>query len=216
MFQAFLDALPAKVPDLRMHPLDHVLAHVPIPAGAILECGVFSGKSVTKIALRVPGRVVHGFDSFEGLPESWGRPDMVFDAGAFDVGKKLPAVPANVTLVAGWFDATLPAFAATLAATGETIALLHVDCDIYSSTKCIFDVLGPHLASGSLIVFDELFNYPSFEKHEILAFHQYLAGSAFDVEWIGKHGPVDLRPVRDNGYFDQPAALRLVAKCASA
>lgn len=76
----------------------------------------------------------------------------------------------------------------------------------------MFDALGPHLASGTVIVFDELFNYPTFDRHELLAFHQFIVGSAFGIEWIGKNGPVDLHPVRDNGYFDQPAALRLFQK----
>lgn len=100
MFQEFLASLPAAVPNLGTHPLDHVLAHEAVPEGAVVECGVYNGGSVTKIARRFPDRTVYGFDSFEGLPESWGRPDMAFEAGAFDRGKKLPAVPANVTLAA--------------------------------------------------------------------------------------------------------------------
>ena len=69
-------------------------------------------------------------------------------------------------------------------------AFLHVDCDIYSSTKCVFDTLGPHIAAGAVVVFDDLFNYPTFEKHEVLAFHQFLENDEFNVEWIGKHGRV--------------------------
>ena len=217
LFDAFLEGLPSRVPDLGMHPLEYVLATTDIPAGVVVECGVYTGGSITKIAHRHMDRRVFGFDSFEGLPESWGRPDLSFEAGAFDMQKNMPRVPANVTLVAGWFDKTLPEFAARVLVSGpgEKIALLHVDCDIYSSTKCVFDTLGPHLAPGAVVVFDELFNYPTYENHEILAFHQFLEAADLDVEWIGKHGRVDLAPARDNGYWDQPAALRLVAKCAS-
>ena len=38
--------------------------------GLICEFGVYKGKSIDRIAERVEG-TVHGFDSFEGLPEYW-------------------------------------------------------------------------------------------------------------------------------------------------
>ena len=43
------------------------------------------------IAKRIGGRPIHGFDSFEGLPEAWSG----FNLGgrAFDVKGKLPRVP---------------------------------------------------------------------------------------------------------------------------
>lgn len=205
-FEAFLAGLPASIPKLAEHPLDFALKQSR-PAGLIVECGVYTGSSIRRIAAAAPGSVVYGFDSFEGLPEDWGRPDMKFDEGAFSLGGRLPSVPGNVRLVAGWFDRTLPRFAAEHS--GDTIAFLHVDCDLYSSTKCVFDSLGPLLQRGSVIVFDELLNYPTFERHEVRAFYEFLCGTGHDVEWIGKLGDVDLRPERDNGYTDQPVACRL-------
>lgn len=35
-------------------------------------------------------------------------------------------------------------------------------------------------------------------------------GELYTVEWIGKLGDVNLYPTNDNGYFDQPAACRLI------
>ncbi len=205
------------VPDLGRAPLDHVLHSGAVsmpPDGLLLEFGVFSGRSIAKIAGRFPGRRVFGFDSFEGLPEDWGRPDMAFGKGAFDLGGRLPAVPANVTLVPGWFDETVPAFDAGLDP-GSVIALMHVDCDIYSSTKTVFGALAHRLTHGSVIVFDELFNYPTYEKHEILALYEDIVRPGeLDVRWIGKNGPLDLSPTRDNGAWDQPAALQLVQRPA--
>ena len=99
--------------------------------GLILEFGVYSGNTINHIASMTPQKVF-GFDSFEGLPEDW-RAD--FPKGRFAAA--LPAVRDNVELVVGWFDATLPGF---LARETNPISLLHVDCDLYSSTKTIFDL----------------------------------------------------------------------------
>lgn len=40
--------------------------------GHYLEFGVFTGGTIKFMAKRVNGAVIHGFDSFEGLPEDWG------------------------------------------------------------------------------------------------------------------------------------------------
>src|SRR6185312_8522644 len=84
------------------------------------------------VAAAAPNRAIHGFDSFEGLPEHWSG--HLTTRGAFDQRGVLPKVPANVTLHKGWFDATLPAWKA---AHPDPIAFLHVDCDIYSSSRFV-------------------------------------------------------------------------------
>lgn len=206
-FQQFIQSVCETMPMLSDAPLDHSL-RMSRPAGMLVELGVYLGGSITKIAIANPNETVYGFDSFQGLPESWNRPDMAFGKGTFSLDNRLPEVPSNVELIAGWFNETLPVFAN--AHKDERISLLHVDCDLYSSTKCAFDVLGPLLQKGSIIVFDELLNYPTFEKHEIKAFYEFLCNSDFEVEWIGKLGPVDLHPVKDNGYYDQPVVCCLV------
>lgn len=205
-YQDFIQSISAAIPDLQKHPLEHVLQHETLKPGYIIELGVFQGCSITKIANRFPNRKIFGFDSFEGLPESWERPDMSFEKGAFNTNKRLPYVPDNVTLIPGWFDETLPAFASAMT---DTIALLHVDCDIYSSTRCAFDNFANFIVPGTIIVFDELFNYPTYEKHELLAFFEFLQKTKHTFEWIGKNGKMFMHPERDNGYWDQPAAVRI-------
>jgi hypothetical protein len=177
-----------------------------------MEFGVYSGNSITKIANSFgKQQEVYGFDSFEGLPEDWGRPDGAYQKGAFNRNGDLPAVPKNVRLIKGWFDQVLPDFCEKHK--GAPIRLLQVDCDIYSSTKCVFDALyNANMFQGdTLIVFDELVNYPTFENHEIKALYEFLVDHPeFSIEFIGVHGVYKRNPIKDDGYYNQPVALRLI------
>jgi predicted O-methyltransferase YrrM len=109
----------------------------------------------------------------------------------------LPAVVENVELVVGWFDDTLPGFAAAHA--DEALALLHVDCDLYSSTKTIFAALARHIVPGTVIIFDEYFNYPEWRLHEYKAFAELTRERGIDYEYIGlvpSHQQVAVRVTR--------------------
>lgn len=160
-------------------------------SGLMLECGVADGASLRHVA-KTTTRRLDGFDSFEGLPEHWSG---TFERkGKFGRGGRLPEVPANVAMHKGWFDQTLPAF---LAAHPQTdVAFLHVDCDIYSSTATVFRELGPRLKPGTVIVFDEYFNYPNWQRHEWRAFQEFLRDSGFAYRYLGfaqKNGHVAVR-----------------------
>jgi predicted O-methyltransferase YrrM len=152
----------------RYEVLDLALKHIS-NQGLICEFGVFEAHTTNYLAEQLPHRQVFGFDSFEGLPEHW-RPS--FGPGMFSTGGRLPRVRCNVTLVKGWFEETLATFAAEYPG---PVALLHIDCDLYSSSKCVFEHLGERLVPGSVIVFDEFFNYPGWEKHEFRAFSEFVA-----------------------------------------
>lgn len=211
--EAFLDSL--QIPNLKMHPLDYVLkTYRGLKEGLVLEFGVYSGYSISKIANSFGlGQTVYGFDSFEGLPEDWGRPDASFHKGSFTTNGQLPRVPSNVKLIKGWFNEVLPDFCQEHK--GTPIRLLHVDCDIYSSTKCVFDALfEANMFQGeTLIVFDELVNYPTFEKHEIKVLYEFLVEHPeFSIEFIGVHGDYKRNPIHDDGYYNQPVAIKLLQK----
>jgi hypothetical protein len=171
--------------------------------GLICEFGVFEGQTISYIGKQVPGRTVFGFDSFEGLPETWRGP---FERGVFSTGGRLPSVPPNVKLVKGWFDATLPRFAAEHAGPA---ALLHIDCDLYSSTKCIFANLGARVVPGSIIVFDEYFDYPGWEEHEFRAFAEFVSEAGLCYEYLAYnrlHEQVAVRITTRRGWRSPPAA----------
>jgi hypothetical protein len=147
--------------------------------GHYLEFGVFTGGTIRFIASRIGSRVIHGFDSFEGLPEAWSG----FSLGrrAFDVGGRLPRVPANVRLHRGWFDDTLPQW---VTANPGPVAFIHIDCDLYSSTQTILTLLADRCVAGTIILFDEYFNYPNWEVHEYKAFQEFVTKYAVKYRYL--------------------------------
>ncbi len=145
--------------------------------GLHCEFGVFQGTTINHLA-GLTSKTIHGFDSFEGLPEFW-RPN--FDKGRFAVAK-LPSVRANVQLHKGWFNESLPPF---LAANKGPAAFLHIDCDLYSSTKTIFQLFRDRIRPGTVIVFDEMFNYSGWQQGEFKAFNELIAETGMKYDWIG-------------------------------
>lgn len=152
------------------------LQHAP-DSGLVLEFGVASGTTLRLLSDHRAGRPVFGFDSFEGLPERW---RLGFDAGTFATDA-LPDVP-GADLVVGWFADVLPDF---LAAHPGPVALLHVDCDLYSSTRTVLEHIGPRLAVGSVVVFDEFYNYPGWQEHEYRAWCEYAKSAGLSFEYLG-------------------------------
>ena len=158
--------------------LRHCLGEMRL-GGMILEFGVFKGGTINFIAGLHPEREIHGFDSFEGLPTAWAGTG--HEKGAFFAGGRLPRVAKNVTLHKGFFDASLPGWAERHAG---PIAFLHVDCDLCSSTRTVFDILRDRIVPGTIIVFDEYFGYPGWQRGEHLAFQEYLHDSGVTFEYL--------------------------------
>jgi hypothetical protein len=125
-----------------------ILAHAVAiaPAGLCLEFGVAGGRSLNFIAALAPERRIYGFDCFYGNPEPWGG----YPAGHFAC--EPPIVPANAELVVGYFADTLEPF--LIEHPGDA-ALIHVDCDLYSSTVTVLKALRARIVPGTVIVFDE-------------------------------------------------------------
>lgn len=146
--------------------------------GLTLEFGVYFGRSLSIIAARTAG-AVHGFDSFQGLPEAWNADE---GAGSYSTAGRLPAVAGNVTLHTGWFQDTLPPF---FAANAGPVRLLHIDCDLYTSTRTVLAEAEPRLVPGSVIVFDDLLGYPGYEQHELRAFEEFVAATGLGWELVG-------------------------------
>lgn len=142
--------------------------------GSILEFGVYNGKSIRNIASLVDS-VVYGFDSFQGIPENWNDEP----AGSYSANGSLPEVPDNVTLFPGWFEETIPQF---MQSHSGPIRFMNIDCDLYSSTKTIFNTLGDHIIPGTVIVFDEYIGYKSWKNDEFKAFQDAIAQYGWKYE----------------------------------
>ncbi len=149
--------------------------------GLVAEFGVYSGSTLRHLAsIFGEQQTLYGFDSFEGLPENW---QGLSGKGAFSSNKVLPEVPGNVELIVGWFDETLPFWIKEHE--GETFRFLHIDCDIYSSTRTVFDRCKALIGPGTVIQFDEYFNYPYWEQHEHRAFQEFISETQLSYRYVG-------------------------------
>lgn len=124
-------------------------------SGLCCEFGVFHGETINFIASLLAGEV-HGFDSFEGLPDDWGSRH---PKGTFALAE-LPEVRANVRLHRGWFETSLPPFLEEHAAPA---AFLHLDADLYGSTRTVLELMADRIVAGTVLQFDEFFNYPGWQ-----------------------------------------------------
>jgi Macrocin-O-methyltransferase (TylF) len=156
------------------------LEQVRVKDGLHLEFGVYKGDSINLLAKLAPGRHFTGFDSFEGLPETW---SMGSRAGAFNVGGKLPAVKKNVTLVKGFYNVTLPGYGAENKE--RVVAFIHVDCDLYSATRDVLAYLRPMMRPGTILVFDEFYNYTVWLEHEFRAWSEFVQAEKVKFTYIG-------------------------------
>ena len=154
--------------------------------GVLVECGVWRGGSagVMALAARHAGepRMLHLFDSFEGLPEpqaideaaahdySGGRssgeltPINRCEAGREEVESflfgRLGLERARVQFHPGWFQNTVPLAAPQI----SSIALLRLDGDWYESTQVCLEHLYPKLAPGGLVILDDYFAWAGCRK----------------------------------------------------
>jgi hypothetical protein len=171
--------------------LDVVLENAACLQGDVFEFGVASGESFLTFLERCPDRQVYGFDSWEGLPEDWWtRPK-----GAFASAPPIFNNP-NGHLVKGWYNESAPDF---FRVWHGQIAILHIDCDLYSSTATVFQHALPYCRPGTVVLFDEYWNYPTFAEHEWLAWRRARAEYSIAAECIGYDGRRAAFRIRDIG-----------------
>lgn len=144
--------------------------------GLVLEFGVRFGRSIRQIAGLVQ-QDVHGFDSFEGIPESWNNEP----GGAYTTGGVIPSVPDNVTLYKGWFEDTLPEFVVDHP---EPVRMVNIDCDIYSSTVTVLSLLSQQIVPGTVIVFDEYIGCETWRNDEFKAFQEMVLEHGWRYEYL--------------------------------
>jgi hypothetical protein len=161
----------------RFELLRHSVSAVTIK-GLICEFGVYRGDTINYLSSLFPTDTLHGFDSFEGLPEGWRAG---FERGCFRC-EGMPDVRPNVLLHKGLFHESLPLF---LRDHEGDISFLHIDCDLYSSTRIVLELLGERIVPGTVIQLDEFLNYPGWQLGESRAFSEFCAVRDVQVEYLG-------------------------------
>ncbi len=144
--------------------------------GLVLEFGVRFGTSIRQIAALVD-QDVHGFDSFEGLPEAW----QSNPKGSYSTEGVIPSVQENVILHNGWFEETLPGFVEKYQA---PVRFMNMDCDIYSSTKTVLEFLAKQIIPGTVIVFDEYIGNENWREDEFKAFQEAVFKHGWSYEYL--------------------------------
>ena len=142
-----------------------------------LEFGVYKGTSFRWWVNenKNPDSRFYGFDTFEGLPESWGT----YAKG--DMNANLPSIDdTRIKFVKGLFQDTLFGFTDSHSI-DNGIRIIHIDADLFSSTLFVLTTLARHLKKDDIIIFDE-FNVPN---HEFFAFKMFTESFYVKYELIG-------------------------------
>lgn len=136
--------------------------------GDIVECGVYRGASLRRIAKTAldiaPDKTVFGLDSFEGFPTDGITED---DTGFMRSAERLKGkfrdaddAPSRIKhfdrtfgtkieLRQGYFEATLPTIV------DRSFCFVHIDCDTYAGHVEVLNALYDRLVPGGYIVFDD-------------------------------------------------------------
>jgi len=150
--------------------------------GDILEFGCYTGRSLALLALAEQSdkeisihhtplhRHIIGFDSFTGLAEnshprwgigafrinhSWhpiiGKGEIVTPQVVFDLFAACDLSP-PILQIGDFANITLPHDC-------KKAAVVHLDCDLYKSTLAALDLIAPILQNGTILLFDDWFNF---------------------------------------------------------
>ncbi|MDR2030494.1 MAG: TylF/MycF family methyltransferase [Puniceicoccales bacterium] len=160
------------------------------PNGFAIDLGAGVGRSSNLIAAVFSRNVVLALDTYAGLPFLWRRTDTGdFPIGTFAPrstagGDRQPPFPTldNVLAVKGLFIDTLPKILPAMA--GIPLALVHVDSDVYASAIDGLTPLLPLLRVGTVLIFDEFYNFAGWEDGEYRAFLELIQGRGFGVRAV--------------------------------
>lgn len=176
--------VPVSVPrfENRLRFYDHlqeaVLADEPMD---YLEMGVYKGESLSYWSEihKNPESRFWGFDSFEGLPESWRYVGGVIDSSTFDTGGRPPEIDDDrIEFVTGMFQDSVPGFVEKFRPRSRLV--LHCDADLYSSTLYALTQFDRFLVPGSVVLFDEFASV----MDEFAALRDYCAAYRRDYDVI--------------------------------
>ena len=170
--------------------------------GDILEFGVYTGKTLATFTylnqlrpdLKFSDRRVVGFDWFKGLKGGtekhprWSDDSCTINKDPTNPVANIatPVTPELVSNLFKYFELDKP-----LLEIGDykeilpsiigidkkynSVALVHIDCDLYEPTIAILKSIEPILQDGTMILFDDWFHYKAnIQKGEARAFYEWL------------------------------------------
>lgn len=160
----------------RSHGFFQILKEIKETPGDIVECGIGRGVSLAAIVYaasshQLKKRVV-AFDSFAGfpaakkadvglrvekegdIPEGWTGTSPELIRCVFSNDRRLGdsllrSHDIELRIVPGFFESTLNDNLP------DEIAFLHVDCDLYDSTRQVLESALPRISPGGVVIFDE-------------------------------------------------------------
>lgn len=142
-----------------------------------MEFGVAEGAATRCWSglLKNPDSRLHGFDTFEGLPEDWipghGK-------GHFSTGGVVPQLTdPRVQFYKGLFSDSLPSYVAP----PHDVLILNIDADLYSSARYVLARLQDAIIPGTYIYFDEF----CVRSHELRAFDEFLSATRMKFRCVG-------------------------------
>ena len=137
------------IPAARLELLGLLARQVHLMPGAAAEIGVYRGGSAAELSRMMPGRPLHLFDTFAGLPKPGPDDGPGCTAGKFGASAKqvLERVPDGI-IHQGRLHATsrVPQI---------PYAFVHIDVDLYDSTLATLMLFYPLVLPGGIIVVDD-------------------------------------------------------------
>ena len=150
-------------------------------SGIWAEFGVGIGTSAGHLLGRLAAKgVLYLFDSWRGIPDDWklGK-DHVMPKGSWRF-QKPKITDSRAVFIDGWYRDTLP-FAFT-----ERLALLNIDCDVYSSAREVLFGANDYIEPGTVLIFDEILGYENYREHEYRALCEWRSATGRAVRWLAK------------------------------
>lgn len=146
-----------------------------LPRSDFLEFGTRIGVTAKKIAKGLhEGSTLYTFDWFNGLPEQWHEKAPV---GHFTCARpNFGTLP--IQIVDGLFQETLVPF---VKEHPSKVLFIHLDADLYSSTKYVLENVWELVVPGTLILFDEYAVNDYMLQHEYRAWKEFVQEK--NVQW---------------------------------
>lgn len=121
--------------------------------GDIAEVGTYLGGTAHLLAKTSPGKKVHIFDTFEGMPETLAGVDRHVSGDFAETSlEKVKANLADCENVA-FYKGIFPETAGPIEDT--RFSFVHIDVDIYQAVKDCLEFFYPRMDAGAIIVMDD-------------------------------------------------------------